>query len=326
MHRFPDNKQFAFTIFDDTDLSTVTNIRPVYDLLSDLGMRTTKSVWPLASVNEGRLGGSSLQDPDYLDFILELQDRGFEIALHNVRNHDSDRAVIQLGLNKFRELMGQYPRIHTNHSSNRDNLYWGSARLDYWHRLYQAFANLRQERPFEGHNPATPYFWGDLCQNTVDYVRSFVFDEINLDRVNPTLPYHDPTRPFVKHWFSSCDGADVNSFREMISLDNQERLEAQGGVCIMYTHFACGFVNRGAVDAATEELLRALARRNGWFVPVSCLLDHLRQEKSDCTIQAAELASMERRWAFQRLSQLAMKRIRVALPKSLELAEVHDAR
>ena len=72
MSRFPNNKKFAFTILDDTDLSTVGNVAPVYRLLSELGMRTTKSVWPLASVREGRQGGCSLQDADYLKFILEL--------------------------------------------------------------------------------------------------------------------------------------------------------------------------------------------------------------------------------------------------------------
>ncbi|RZU38914.1 hypothetical protein BDD14_0222 [Edaphobacter modestus] len=40
----------------------------------------------------------------------------------------------------------------------------------------------------------------------------------------------------------------------------------------MYAHFACGFVKDGIVHARTEELLRRLAARNGWFVPVSTLL------------------------------------------------------
>jgi len=70
MHKFPDNKRFAFTIFDDTDLSTVKNVGPIYHLLADLGMRTTKSVWPLASVSDGWHGGGSLQESEYLEFIL----------------------------------------------------------------------------------------------------------------------------------------------------------------------------------------------------------------------------------------------------------------
>src|SRR5580698_5679034 len=104
MHKFPGDKRFAFSIFDDTDLSTVGNVYPVYRLLAELGIRTTKSVWPLASVNEGWHGGSSLQDAEYLRFVLALKEQGFEIALHNVRNHDSPRDLIASGLEKFREL------------------------------------------------------------------------------------------------------------------------------------------------------------------------------------------------------------------------------
>jgi len=34
---WPDNKQFAYTIFDDTDVSTLCNSAPVYELLAGLG-------------------------------------------------------------------------------------------------------------------------------------------------------------------------------------------------------------------------------------------------------------------------------------------------
>src|SRR3954468_16726619 len=138
MHRFPGNKRFAFTIYDDTDLSTVENVRPIYELLTGLGMRTTKSVWPLATVPEGRHGGSSLQDAEYLRFVLKLRDLGFEIALHNVRNHDSTRETIDAGLEEFRRLIGYYPRVHANHSRNRDNIYWGAARFNDMRRVYRA--------------------------------------------------------------------------------------------------------------------------------------------------------------------------------------------
>ena len=43
---FPDGRQFAFTIMDDTDVATVANVGPIYRLLSDIGMRTTKTVCP----------------------------------------------------------------------------------------------------------------------------------------------------------------------------------------------------------------------------------------------------------------------------------------
>ena len=310
MHRFPNNKQFAFTIFDDTDLSTVENISPVYRLLAELGMRTTKSVWPLASVRDGRIGGSSLQDPQYLKFIVNLRDLGFEIALHNVRNHDSTRETIRHGLEEFRNFIGYYPRVHANHSRNRENIYWGVARFNKLRQLYLAGTALGDKNVYEGHDPGARYFWGDLCQEKVDYVRNFVFREINLDHVNPTLPYHDSKRPFVKHWFSSCEGANVNSFCETICEANQDRLNAEGGVCIMYTHFACGFVKGGTVDLRVEQLLRRLSGRNGWFVPVSTLLDFLRNEEQATSIPTAELALMERRWAYDKLASLIRRAAR----------------
>jgi len=305
MSRFPNNKRFAFTILDDTDLSTVENVRPVYRLLTELGMRTTKSVWPLASVPDGRQKGCSLQEADYLQFILDLASQGFEISLHNVRNHDSTREMVKQGLEEFRRLTGRYPRVQTNHSTNRDNIYWGAARFNRLRLLYRAGTALKDGHNFEGHDPETPFFWGDLCREKVDYVRNFVFREINLDRINPTMPYHDLARPFVNHWFSSCRGGNSNSFCETLCEANQERLEAEGGVCIMYVHFACGFVTKGIVDTRTEQLLRRLATRDGWFVPVSTLLDFLREEKQTSIIPAAELVSMERRWALDKAVLLA---------------------
>ncbi|RZU38913.1 hypothetical protein [Edaphobacter modestus] len=78
-------------------------------------MRTTKSVWPLASVPDGRQGGSSLQEDNYLKFVLDLKELGFEISLHNVRNHDSTPEITKQGLEEFRQSLGRCPRVHANH-------------------------------------------------------------------------------------------------------------------------------------------------------------------------------------------------------------------
>jgi hypothetical protein len=217
MSRFPQNNKFAFAIHDDTDLSTVETVRPIYRLLEEIGMCTTKSVWPLASVPDGRHGGASLQDPEYLSFILELRDKGFEIALHGVRNHHATRDLVEKGLQEFHRLIGYDPRIHVNHSCNLDNIYWGEARFNRLRRLYRLVSAVRSGRPFEGHSPESPHFWGDLCRDRIDYVRNFVFREVNLDRVNPTMPYRDPLRPFVKYWFSSCYGPDATTFCQTIN-------------------------------------------------------------------------------------------------------------
>src|SRR5215471_9432557 len=129
MSRFPGHKSFAFSILDDTDNSTLENIRPVYGLLRDLGFRTTKSVWPLEAAPGARFGGSTLQDREYLDYVRELQRDGYEIALHNVRSGSAPREVIRQGLDEFRRRIGEDPQCHANHSDNRENIYWGASRL-----------------------------------------------------------------------------------------------------------------------------------------------------------------------------------------------------
>ncbi len=146
MNRFPDSRTFAFTILDDTDLSTVQNVAPIYRLLREIGIYTTKSVWPLASEADARLSGASLQDPEYMNFVLELKNAGFEIALHNVRNTSSMREDVEAGLEEFRRLIGHYPRVHSNHSYNHENIYWGSARFSRIAPLYLAFMSNSRPR------------------------------------------------------------------------------------------------------------------------------------------------------------------------------------
>lgn len=308
MNPFPGNKRFAFSIFDDTDLSTVENVGPVYRLLDEIRIRTTKSVWPLASSSNGRFGGESLQDPDYFAFVLGLKEAGFEIALHNVRNTCSAREEIRAGLEEFKRLLGSYPRVHANHSHNRENIYWGPARFSSISPFYRAMT-LFGRPSFEGHIQDSKYFWGDLCRAHIDYVRNLVFREINLIRINPSMPYHDPSRPFVNAWFSSSDGHDVRTFCELLSETNQDRLEEEGGVCIVYAHFACGFASRGAVHPRVDFLLRRFALKDGWFVPVSTLLDFLRQQRQTLSITRSEIEAMEHTWLFDSLKSASTQKL-----------------
>ena len=100
----------------------------------------------------------------------------------------------------------------------------------------------------------------------------------------------------VSHWFSSSEGANVQSFCDMISEENQDLLEAENGVCIMYTHFADGFVEAGQLNEQFRRQMRRLSAKNGWFVPVGELLDYLRGRREDCTISKKELRTMELAW------------------------------
>jgi len=298
--RFPDGKRFAFTILDDTDYATVENIKPIYDLLTELGLRTTKTVWVFPAEEEPNPFRSSqtLADPAYLAWVRDLQRRGFEIAFHGASMLSSERPRTIAALERFRELLGAYPTIHVNHSLNRENLYWGLDRLD--SPLLRTLMRLRATHPhdyFQGHRPGSPYYWGDICQQRITYVRSFTFREINLLRVMRCPLYHDPRRPAVPYWFVASDGADWARFNRLLRPESQERSERQGGVCIVYTHFGeRGFVEGGRVNPETRALLTALARRPGWFVPVTVLLDHLRACQRSFTLSCGERFRMEARW------------------------------
>ena len=59
------------------------------------------------------------------------------------------------------------------------------------------------------------------------------------------MPYHDPRRPLVNSWFASSNGANPEVFLHCLSEKNQDRLEEEGGACVMYTHFANGFLEGG---------------------------------------------------------------------------------
>ncbi len=302
MPQFPDNRAFAFSIFDDTDGSTTENIRPVYRLLSEVGMRTTKSVWPLACVAGAPFAGSTLQDPDYLHFVRNLRDDGFEIALHNVRNSDATRDCVLRGLAVFEASIGALPRIHANHAFNRDNLYWGPDRLSSpWTRqLYRLATMGNYDGLYRGHLEDSPYFWGDLCQQYITYVRNFVFGDINLNAIGAAAPYQDPSKPFVPYWFSSSEGGKLAPFCDLLSERNQDRLERENGICIVYTHFAEGFVEHGCLNARFEYLIRRLSQKNGWFVPVCTLLDYLRNRNS-ADLDDESRKALERRWLLHKL-------------------------
>jgi hypothetical protein len=299
---WPGGKAFAFTVFDDPDCQTVHNGRPVYDFLTDHGFRTTKAVWPLPGRTRGRKEGTTCDDPEYQKWVTELRDRGFEIALHNVTYHTSDRGETIRGLDRFAELFSDYPRTMANHTGCRESIYWGNYRLTGLNEiLYNILLRNRNNGVFQGHVENSPFFWGDACRERITYVRNFVFGDINTLGACPYMPYHDRSRPYVNHWFSAAEGGDLHSFINTLSEANQDRLVTEGGACILYTHFGKGFYERGQVQRRVGKLLERLSRLNGWFVPVSTLLDYLREVKGVHHITDRERRRLESRWLWEKI-------------------------
>lgn len=276
---FPEGKRFALSIVDDTDLTTLQRVKPLYELMYKAGLRTTKTVWVMEPNDQSNSTdqGDTLRDPSYREFILDLKDKGFEIALHGVRGGSSLRQDIVSGLDEFKREVGRDPRLHVNHALNRDNIYWGQYRWSV--PIYQwGFARMR---PFEfsGHDPASGHFWGDLAKQRIQYMRRFTFREINLFNVNPSMPYRLPDMPYANYWFDASDGGSIDAFDQLLKTENLDRLEREGGVALVYAHLGAGSFNRdGGVDPRFEARIKDVASRNGWFAPVSEILDYLAHQ------------------------------------------------
>jgi hypothetical protein len=300
--KWPEGKTFAFSVFDDTDRSTLENGRPVYSFLRDCGLRTTKSVWPLGGTEAPEIaGGTTCADADYLKWLLELQKEGFEIGFHNVTYHSSKRAATIRGLDRFREMFGHDPLTMANHTICREGIYWGEGRVSGSRKLiYKLLTLNRSQGWFRGHVEGDEYFWGDLCKARIQYVRNFVFSEINTLKACPLMPYHDPSRPFVNAWFASAEGGEADSFNRTICETNQDQLEAEGGACIMYTHFGKNFYRNGELNKDFKSLIERLSKKNGWFVPVSTLLDYLAKTKGVHQLTPTEQGALERKWLWHK--------------------------
>ncbi len=286
---YPYGKDFAFSIIDDPDNSTGPDIKPVYDLLYQLGFRTTRTVWvfdqkhtntPRREMERDWTGvdeGYSLENKDYLHFIKELDRRGFEIALHGVSAGNDYREEIIEGYENFKKIFGSYPKMDVLHSKNIENIYSGRHKLD--NIFFKVLQRVIHDSDYQGHIPGSDYFWGDISQNVVRYVwlPFRTIKEINLLKVSPKLPFHDPRRPYVNYWFLTSDGSNLGDFLILTSPENMGRLMRERGTSIVSTHFAYGFTKQTkgkyVLNKDFVERMKYISKLDGYFAPTSEILD-----------------------------------------------------
>lgn len=300
---YPGGRSFAFTILDDTDDSTLENVRPVYDCLREYGFRTTKTVWPNDCPQGSRLfsAADTLRRADYLAYVHALVDAGFELASHGATMESSTRGDTRRALDYLEEEFGTFPRLHANHAFNRENVYWGAKRFQTG-LLRWILTRLRREDGFAGESEGSEYFWGDICRERIQYVRNFTFSQLNMLTVNPEMPYRLDSTPYVRFWFSTTDASDAATFIKRITRQALERLEEEGGVCIVSTHLGKGFSRDGKLDSEVASILRYLADRPGWYAPVSEILDHLVGAGAGQGLSTPERIRLELRYLLDQLS------------------------
>jgi hypothetical protein len=298
---WPEGKAFTFTIFDDTDGAYIDNVAPVYKVLEELGLRTTKTAWPLACPEAPGWRGDTCGNPEYLGWVKQLQASGFEIGYHLASCMSSDRSRTVEGIQRFKELFGM-PEVCANHYDNIEAIYWGEARVSGLARLGYKVMTRFGSLPYQGHARGSPYFWGDVCSQEIGFVRNFVYADINTLKKCPYMPYWDRSRPFVKAWYASSDAMDGDRFCRLLSIRNQEKLERERGACIVYTHLARDFMRQGEVRTDFCELMAALAKRNGWFVPVGVLLRYLREQHGgDHDLTPWQRRKLEWSWLWDKI-------------------------
>ncbi len=290
---FPGDKDFAVTFIDDTDLSTIENTKPVYELLDNYNIRGTKTVWVSRQkrtsafcdkneriIDSNTNNGSTLEDVQYRDFVHSLKRKGYEIALHGIAAGNSYRDEIIEGIESFKRIIGEYPKINIFHERNRENLYAGNDKLDFW--PFKLLEKITDNSDYQGHKDGSKYFWGDIAKTKIKYMRLpfHTISEVNTLKVNPSMPFHDRKRPYVNYWFASSNGADFERFNKLLSDSNIRKLEAENGACIIYTHFAKGFCckknDKYELNRKFVNIISNLGKyTNMWCPTASELLDRL---------------------------------------------------
>ena len=227
----------GFCITDDTDAATLDSVSIVYDFLSSIGLRTTKTVWAFSPAEPCGIPGLpssitrgiTLEDGAYLDYLRRLGERGFEICLHGASAGNNVRART-IAAFELLDRSFQASRTYICHAKNAENPYWhervaprGPAR---W-----ALALASRYR-CSGEVPESPYFWGDLCLARGMRIRLFRTRNVNTLAENPSMPYHDPAKPLVAAWFS----ATKRSFADCCAPESIEQLRSEHGLCVLYQY------------------------------------------------------------------------------------------
>lgn len=305
MVKWPNGKSFAFTIVDDTDEATVNNVKPIYDLLYELGIKTTKTVWAFPSRDE--FSGDTLADENYAQFIKELSDKGYEIAFHGAGSGAFTGEETVLSQEIIKNLIGYYPRLYINHANNIGNLYWNHKRFSFpFDKLFILAKRVLGNEMIvsQGEVEESPYFWGDFAKEHIQFIRNRTFSGINTIKYDNKMPYRNKkNEKFSNYWFSSSDAYNCISFKELLSKKNVDKLIKQNGCAIIYTHFAYGFVMEdGTIDPEFIECIRYISGKNGWFVPASKILDYINiNRNADVYISNLQKIYLDTIWFAERI-------------------------
>jgi hypothetical protein len=270
----------GFCITDDTDTATLASVRAVYDTLSEHGVFATKTVWAfpaeepcgIPALPPSIQRGATLADADYRAYCAELARRGFELSLHGASAGNNRTANVARGFRLLDEIAPPSP-VYICHAKNADNPYWqekvvarGPLRT-----LLELYARGHQ---CSGEDPASPYFWGELCRARVRYIRLLRTRSLDTLAADPAMPYFEREKPFVNGWFT----ASKRSFRDATAAGALDALEAAWGLTVLY-QYMCRYADAAtgrALPDFTAGAARLGARAHIWKATTGAIMDRLR--------------------------------------------------
>ena len=271
----------GFAILDHPDGATLERVRAVYDYLDSMGVRTTKTLWAfepegpsgIPPLPELVLEGVTLESRAYRDYCVRLARGGFELALHGASAGNNRRGRTCAAFDRLERELGAAARTYVCHAKNAENPYWqGKAVVGGPLRWAANLAGWRHR--CSGEDPASPYYWGDVCRERVRYMRLFRTPEINTLGANPSMPYFEREKPCVRGWFTATDRSLDRATRP----DALALLAHENGLCVSRQHLA-RHANPGG-SGVTEEFDRAMRRLREapdlWVDTAGTMLDRLR--------------------------------------------------
>jgi len=111
-----------FILTNDPDHGTLERMKNVFEALDRSNIVVTTAVFctlendgsDLAShCYRGETG--ALDEPEYRDFMLQLRDRGHEIAFHGYSQVSNKREKFEEGLEIYKDIFGEYPFTYMEH-------------------------------------------------------------------------------------------------------------------------------------------------------------------------------------------------------------------
>ena len=227
----------GFCITDDTDAADLRSVQLVYNLLSSLGLLSTKTVWPFRPIEPSgipatppsTLRGVTLEEKEYMDYCMALAEKGHEIALHGASAGNNRREKTIAAFDIIEGAFGN-DGTYICHSKNAENIYWEAKVAP--SRPLRRILSLYTRHHSLGDEEGSPYFWGDVCHEKVKWIRLFRTRETNTLKVNPSMPYREAGKPFVRGWFS----ATKRSFHDCTAKPALDRICAEHGLTILYQY------------------------------------------------------------------------------------------